>query len=86
MNWSVSARSCGDSPGSDHERASRRLAHPRSLKAHGMHQRTSPLNGIGLDRGLAEVGGHEHSLYIFDKQIQPQHVIMTANGEVISRS
>lgn len=41
------------------------------------------LNGLGLDKGLAAMGGDERSIYIFDKRIQPQHVLMTANGEVI---
>lgn len=41
------------------------------------------LNGLGLDKGLAKMGGDKRSIYLFDKRIQPQHVIMTANAEVI---
>jgi hypothetical protein len=41
------------------------------------------LNSLGLEKGLANLGGDERSFYIFDKRIQPQHNIMTANAEVI---
>jgi len=41
------------------------------------------LNSIGLDKGLAAMGGSKWANYIFDKRIQPQHQVMTANGEVI---
>jgi len=41
------------------------------------------LNGLGFDKGLAKMGGDKRSIYLFDKRIQPQHVIMTANAEVI---
>jgi hypothetical protein len=41
------------------------------------------LNGLGLDKGLAKMGGDERSFTAFDKRIQPQHILMTANTEVI---
>ncbi len=41
------------------------------------------LNSIGLDKGYAAMGGSRYANYIFDKRIQPQHQILTANGEVI---
>lgn len=41
------------------------------------------LNGLGFDKGLAAMGGDEQSIYIFDKRVQPQHNVITANGEVI---
>jgi hypothetical protein len=41
------------------------------------------LNGLGLDKGLANMGGDERSIYIFDKRVQPQHIYMTANTEVV---
>lgn len=41
------------------------------------------LNCMGLDKGLAEMGGNEQSIYIFNKRAQDQHQIMTANSEVI---
>ncbi len=41
------------------------------------------LNCLGLDKGLAEMGADERSFTIFDKRIQPQHILMTANTEVI---
>ncbi len=41
------------------------------------------LNGLGTQKGLAKMGGDERSVYVFDKRVQPQHGIMTANGEVI---
>jgi hypothetical protein len=41
------------------------------------------LNGLGLDKGLAKMGGDGRSFTIFDKRIQPQHILMTANTEVI---
>ncbi len=41
------------------------------------------LNGLGLDKGLASMGGDERSFTIFDKRMQPQHILMTANSEVI---
>ncbi len=41
------------------------------------------LNGLGLDKGLAGIGADERSFTIFDKRIQPQHILMTANTEVI---
>ncbi len=41
------------------------------------------LNGLGLDKGLAGMGADERSFTIFDKRIQPQHILMTANTEVI---
>jgi hypothetical protein len=41
------------------------------------------LNGSGWDRGLAAMGGDARSIYIFDKLVQPQHVVMTANDEVV---
>ncbi|HKJ87122.1 MAG TPA: DUF1254 domain-containing protein, partial [Gammaproteobacteria bacterium] len=41
------------------------------------------LNGLGFDKGCAELGGDERSLYVWNKRMQPQHVVMTANGEVV---
>ncbi len=41
------------------------------------------LNAMGMERGFAAMGGDERSIYIFDRRMQPQHVVMTANGEVI---
>jgi hypothetical protein len=41
------------------------------------------LNGLGLDKGLAAMGADERAFTIFDKRIQPQHILMTANTEVI---
>jgi hypothetical protein len=41
------------------------------------------LNGLGFDKGMAAMGGDERSVYIWDKRIQPQHIVMTANSEVI---
>ena len=41
------------------------------------------LNTMGVDRGLARIGGSEFATYVFDRQIQPQHVWLTANSEVI---
>lgn len=41
------------------------------------------LNTLGLDKGFARMGGDERSFYIFDKRIQPQHMFLTANSEVI---
>ena len=41
------------------------------------------LNNMGMEKGFARMGGDERSLYIFDKRIQPQHILMTANAEVI---
>ena len=38
---------------------------------------------MGLDKGFAAMGGDKRSLYIFDKRIQPQHMFVTANSEVI---
>jgi hypothetical protein len=41
------------------------------------------LNGSGWDKGLAAMGGDERSIHIFDKRVQPQHVVMTANDQVV---
>jgi len=41
------------------------------------------LNTIGMEKGYARMGGDERSIYIFDKLIQPQHVVMTANSIVV---
>jgi len=41
------------------------------------------LNNLGMEKSLARMGGDERSFYIFDKRIQPQHILMTANAEVI---
>ena len=41
------------------------------------------LNSLGLDKGLYAMGGDERSFYVFDKRMQPQHILMTANTEVI---
>jgi hypothetical protein len=41
------------------------------------------LDGLGFDKGLARIGGDENSIYVFDKRMQPQHRVMTANDEVI---
>ena len=41
------------------------------------------LNAMGVERGFAALGGDERSIYIFSAQMQPQHVVMTANDEVI---
>lgn len=41
------------------------------------------LNGLGLEKGLAVLGGDERSVYVFDRRVQPQHVLMTANDEVV---
>jgi hypothetical protein len=41
------------------------------------------LTSMGYDKGLAAMGGDERSIYIFDKQYQPQHILLTPNSEVI---
>ena len=41
------------------------------------------LNNLGMEKGLAKLGGDERSFYIFDKRVGPQHVLMTANSEVV---
>ena len=41
------------------------------------------LNNLGAEKGFARMGGDERSFYIFDKRVQPQHILMTANSEVI---
>ena len=41
------------------------------------------LNNLGMEKGLAKMGGDERSFYIFDKRVQPQHVLMTGNSEVV---
>ncbi len=41
------------------------------------------LNSLGWEKGLAEMGGDERSFYHWDKRVQPQHRILTANAEVI---
>ena len=41
------------------------------------------LNNMGMEKGFAKMGGDERSFYIFSKRIQPQHILMTANSEVI---
>ena len=41
------------------------------------------LNTLGMSKGYELMGGNERSMYIFDKLIQPQHVVMTANTNVI---
>jgi len=41
------------------------------------------LNNIGMSKGYEKMGGDERSIYTFDKRIQPQHVVMTANTEVV---
>ncbi len=41
------------------------------------------LNSLGMEKGLTEMGGDERSIYVFDKRIQPQHILMTANKNVI---
>ncbi len=44
------------------------------------------LNGTGWDKGLAAMGGDERSIYIFNERMQPQHVVMTPNDEVVYTS
>jgi hypothetical protein len=41
------------------------------------------LNCIGHEKGFARMGGDERSIYTFDKRMQPQHILMTANSEVV---
>ena len=41
------------------------------------------LNTLGHEKGFARMGGDERSIYTFDKRMQPQHILMTANAEVI---
>ncbi len=41
------------------------------------------LNSLGMEKGMAQMGGDERSFYHWDERIQPQHVLMTANTEVI---
>ncbi len=41
------------------------------------------LNSLGWEKGLAEMGGDERSFYHWDKRVQPQHIILTANSEVV---
>ena len=41
------------------------------------------LNSMGLEKGFAAMGGDERSTYTFDKTVQPQHIMMTANSQVI---
>jgi hypothetical protein len=41
------------------------------------------LNSLGMDKGFARLGGGERSFYVFDNLMQPQHVVMTANTEVV---
>ena len=41
------------------------------------------LNTMGMDKGFARMGGDERSFYTFDKRMQPQHLVMTANTEVV---
>ena len=41
------------------------------------------LNSLGVEKGQARMGGDERSFYHWDKRVQSQHVIMTANAEVI---
>lgn len=41
------------------------------------------LNGLGMEKGFARMGGNNRSWYVFDKLMQPQHVVMTANTQVV---
>ena len=41
------------------------------------------LNTLGVDKGMAKFGGSRFANYIFSEQIQPQHIFLTANSEVI---
>lgn len=41
------------------------------------------LNILSVERGFAAMGGGERSIYVFDERLQPQHVVMTANDEVV---
>ncbi len=41
------------------------------------------LNNMGMEKGFAKMGGDERSFYIFSERIQPQHILMTANSEVV---
>jgi hypothetical protein len=41
------------------------------------------LNSLGMEKGFAKLGGDERSFYVFDRKIQPQHVVMTANTDVV---
>ncbi len=41
------------------------------------------LNSLGWEKGCARMGGDERSIYHWDKRVQSQHVVMTANAEVI---
>ncbi len=43
----------------------------------------SYLNTMGMDKDYARMGGNERSIYVFDKRLQPQHQMLTANTEVI---
>ncbi|MDJ0993015.1 MAG: DUF1214 domain-containing protein [Dinoroseobacter sp.] len=41
------------------------------------------LNTLGVDKGMAKFGGSRFANHIFSEQIQPQHIFLTANSEVI---
>ncbi len=41
------------------------------------------LSGLAFEKGCAKLGGDERSLVIFDKLVQPQHEVRTANDGVI---
>ena len=41
------------------------------------------LNSMGMEKGCAKMGGDDRSIYVFDKRIQSQHILMTANKGVI---
>ena len=41
------------------------------------------LNTLGVDKGFAAFGGSRFANYIFSERIQPQHIFLTANNEVI---
>ena len=41
------------------------------------------LNSLGWEKGCAEMGGDERSFYHWDRRVQSQHIVMTANAEVI---
>ncbi len=41
------------------------------------------LNSLGFDQGCARLGGNDRTIYVFDKRLQPQQKVISANGEVI---
>lgn len=41
------------------------------------------LNSVGLEKDFTEMGGNERSFYSFDKRVQTQRIMMTANAKII---